>query len=172
MDWLERAMAIPGMVYEDDLQWLHDRAARYHRIVEVGCWQGRSACAMATATPGRVWTIDTFEGSPSERTTTHAEAATLDLHGLSQEHLAGLPVTILRRTSVRASRLFPAVDMVFIDGDHESGAVLMDLVAWGGKVTGLLCGHDRNFPGVEQALALYGLPYEHGPGSIWYAEML
>jgi hypothetical protein len=62
--------------------------------------------------------------------------------------------------------------MVFIDGDHTFKAVIKDLLSWKPKCRKLFCGHDYDFDEVKEALAVYGLPVEGGPGSIWYTEII
>ena len=59
--------------------------------------------------------------------------------------------------------------MVFIDGDHEYESVKRDIVLWKEKIAsgGLLCGHDRDWDGVKQALAEVLPDWEPGPGSLW-----
>jgi predicted O-methyltransferase YrrM len=159
----------------DELQWLHDRAAEMRSVVEVGTWKGRSALALASGCPGRVYTVDTFKGSPSEIAGAHAEALTQDIFTEAQKNLGNLGnLGILTMTSLQASRLFKAmsVDMVFLDGEHTRESVLIDLLSWHGKCRTLLCGHDVNWDGVQGALSIFGLPYQNGPGSIWYMEFI
>lgn len=173
--WIERVMQIPGFMEPEELAWLRERAAEVESVVEVGCWYGRSAAALTVGCPtGRVWTVDHFQGSPSELDAAHAEARTVDIHARAREYLAPYGTRIIADTSIRASRLFPpaSVDLVFLDGEHTRDAVMGDLLAWGPKARRLLCGHDLNWDGVAQALALYGAPYECGPGSLWFVEMV
>jgi predicted O-methyltransferase YrrM len=164
-------MAIPGFMEPDELAWLNVQASRYREVLEVGTWKGRSASALAAGCPGRVWTVDHFEGSPSEREAAHAEALTADVGREAELNLDRYGnVTILRLPSVSASRMFRAesLEMVLLDGDHDREGALVDLVAWRPKVSRLLCGHDRDWPGVYEALSIYGIPYETGPGSLWF----
>jgi predicted O-methyltransferase YrrM len=173
--WLSAALETPGWMDEPELVWLRARARTSRSVVEVGCWLGRSTIALAGCL-GPVWTVDHFGGSPSEHETSHAEALEpgRDLHAEATASLAAYPnVTILKMPSLNASRLFApgSVDMVFIDGEHTRLAVLVDLLAWHPKARRLLCGHDVGMDGVQEALATYGLPFQLGPGSIWYAEL-
>lgn len=171
----DESMLIPGFMELEELAWLHQQAARFDTVVEVGCWMGRSTSALAHDHSGRVFTVDHFEGSPSELDGAHAEVATVDVHSVAEQNLAAYPaVTIVRADSLSASRMFNdgSVGMVFLDGEHTREAVLIDLVAWRPKCVGLFCGHDRDWEGVYGALAVYGVPYRPGPGSIWYLDLI
>ena len=59
---LERAEAISGWMERDELAWLAEQAAQARKIVEVGCWMGRSSRALADATAGTVWCVDSCGG--------------------------------------------------------------------------------------------------------------
>ena len=50
-----------------------------------------------------------------------------------------------------------SLDLVFLDGDHNFEAVVVDLVAWSGalKRGGLLCGHDFGQAGVADAVTRF-----------------
>lgn len=167
-------MAIQGFCEPDELAWLHERAQQHLRIVEVGCWKGRSAAALAAGCPGNVWTVDTFEGSPSELDGAHAEAAEGLVQAEAELNLYRYAnLSIIKASSLAASRTFAdgCVDMVYLDGDHTREAMLVDLIAWRPKCLRLLCGHDVDWEGVYSALAVYGIPWERGPGSIWFMEV-
>jgi len=170
---LARCMAIDGFTDEEELTWLASKAAQMQSVVEIGTWKGRSALALAMACPGRVYTIDTFEGSPSEWDSCHAEALEGHLYDDAVLNLRDVPnLWVIKEQSLAASRRFSRVDMVWIDGEHTTLAVLTDLIAWVPKAVKLVCGHDISFEGVVQATAVYGIPVEAGPGSIWYMEKM
>ena len=172
-DWtVADSTAITGFVADPyELQWLHDRAKGMRSIVEIGCWKGQSASALAAGTDGTVYTVDTFEGSPSEWETNHMEAKLGFLYDEACANLAPYGnVEVLKMSSLHASRLLPSVDMVWIDAEHTRESCLIDLMLWYPKCTTLLCGHDVGFDGVIAALGLYGIPFQLGPGSIWYME--
>lgn len=173
---LESAEAIPGWIcLTEEMVWLQRQATRFELVLEVGTWLGRSAAALALGGPKQVWTVDHFMGSPDERDTNHREALERDLHAEAVQNLASFPnVTVLKMGSVEAAKTFGdgALDMVFLDGAHDTASVLADLRAWRPKVRSLLCGHDRDWQGVIEALGIYGVPFECGPGSLWYVEMI
>lgn len=174
IETLDSLMDVPGFMELDELEWLHERASEFDSVLEVGCWYGRSASALARGCSGRVWTVDHFEGSPSEREGAHADVNSIDV-GLEAERTLEQyeNVSILKMPSLSASRTFRdgSIDMVFLDGDHDREAVLIDLLSWRPKASSLICGHDRNWEGVYGALAIYGMPFDLGPGSIWFAEL-
>jgi hypothetical protein len=64
-----------------------------------------------------------------------------------------------------------SLDFVFLDGDHSTSALVMDIKAWLPKVKagGLLAGHDVNWKSVRKALEI--LPgYGIAPDRCWFFE--
>jgi predicted O-methyltransferase YrrM len=175
MTWLETSEAIEGFMSADELSWLYEQAKEMETIVEVGCWKGRSTSALAQGCRGQVYTVDHFGGSPSEIDGAHEEVKYGDIFAVAQNNLVQFEnVKILKMSSLNASRLFTdySVDMVFIDAEHTAEAVLIDLAAWSKKAKKLLCGHDRDFEGMFKALAVFGIPFTPGAGSIWQMEII
>lgn len=168
------AMEIQGFVEPEELEWLSEHAQNAISIVEIGCWKGRSAFALASACPeGKVYTVDTFNGSPSEMNAAHAEAVDDVIYDQAVMNLGEFRnLEIMRMTSLQASRLFSteSIDMIFIDGEHTTEAVLIDLLSWYPKCRSIICGHDLGIQSVQEALAVFGIPFELGAGSIWYME--
>jgi hypothetical protein len=170
---ISSAIMADGFMEPDELFWLYNQAKRFTSIVEVGCWKGKSTIALAEGcSHGMVYTIDTFLGSPSERDSSHIEATQKDISIQARANLEKYPhVKIMQMTSLQASRQIYFADMIFIDGDHEFHAVMKDLACWSNKAQHLLCGHDINMQGVQEALSIFNIPYDTGPGSIWYTEI-
>jgi predicted O-methyltransferase YrrM len=170
---MTRSLAEPieGFTPQEALEWLYIQAQGMHGVLEIGCWKGRTAAVLAESA-GHAWTVDHFEGSTSELATSHAEAVEGMIESQARENLKFYNVEILKMTSRQASRLFlpGSLDMVWIDGDHTRGAVLEDLVLWHNKVRKLLCGHDASWDGVQEALAIFGIPWYRADGDIWYME--
>ncbi len=171
MSVLAPALEIDGWMTELELEWLHEQASRFDSVLEVGTWKGRSTAALAAGCPGRVVTVDRF-GGPLYETSTYRDAGALesDIFAEARENLAGFGnVTILKMSSEKAAEAVSLTggmfDMVFIDGDHSEEAVREDLELWTPFASKLLCGHDRELPGV--AAALEGLEVCEGPDSIW-----
>ncbi len=96
----------------------------------------------------------------------------MDVEAVARATLSGFPnVEILPLASWQAAALLAGsrFDMVFIDGDHAEAAVRLDLILWTPFATKLLCGHDRELPGV--AAALEGENVSAGPDSIWWVKV-
>lgn len=130
-------------------------------IVEIGCWQGRSTCAMLDRIKKAiVYCVDTFEGTPGEdvyeatlrdgRTARQAFISNTQAHG---------GVNIIQRESLNAAEKFSdgELDVVFIDAEHSLDAVKRDINAWLPKIRpgGIIAGHDYSHPGVRRAVDHY-----------------
>lgn len=176
------ALEIEGWMTPEELKWLALQASEARVIVEIGIWKGRSTAALAAHTPGVVFAIDHFQGSPTER------------YGLQREALDPLKVRQAARLALAryqsAGKLFilelearkafeilamvlhhrPA-DMIFIDGSHEERDVLRDIQQYRVLLRkgGLLCGHDRSAPGVRKALESCRVPWKPSAGDLWFA---
>lgn len=171
---------IEGWMYDSELLWLHQQARSRRIIVEIGVWKGRSTAALASATPGYVYAVDHWQGSPGEEQTFHAELQTPEgqeaAFQAAKKNLAGLPVCLLRMPSSAApARLLSAwpIDLLFLDGGHDYPSVAADLDIYLPLLaeTGLACGHDYTWPGVQRAVnERFGDRVRRGPGSLWYVE--
>ena len=173
---LERAKAIAGWMSVEELEWLAEQATRHYRIAEIGSWKGRSTIALAENTPGIVFAIDTWKGSPEH--TPDQIGPEGWLFEQFAKNLGGLPVLPVKGKSVDVARHFQETgsryfDMVFIDGDHSPENVKADIVAWKSLLQpgGLLCGHDFGTWGnvAETVLETLG-PIKLIADSIWFKE--
>ncbi len=143
--------SIPGFFtyadfYRDAVQRLPERP----RVVEVGCFAGRSSAYLGVELenhrPGySLWLVDIFRQV---------------LRSTVQNNLRPLKdVQLISHLSWEAAKQFPdaSLDMVFIDADHSYEPVARDIDAWVPKVKpgGILAGHDHcdMFPGVIKAVA-------------------
>jgi predicted O-methyltransferase YrrM len=163
---------IQGWMSEDELQWLYEQAQRFTRIVEIGCWKGRSTHALLSGCKGTVFAIDHFKGNPSEIETAHSEAKTVDIH---QEFLKNVGhfknLITLKMDSLDAVKMFKdkSVDMVFIDGEHTVQAFFDDYSLWRPKCKTLFCGHDVQMEGPCMFFKSTG--FQHTTkGTIWIIE--
>lgn len=185
LDWRE----IDGWFSDDDQRVYESLVRRYDsgRMVEVGCWKGRS---LASVLPlcrelgyAYVGAVDTWEGSPSERDTYHAEARTVDVsavfeHELRRRGLLDL-VDVRIEQSLRAVSRYPdgSLDLVFLDADHDATAVTADVLAWLPKVSagGTLAGHDIGWQSVREGLEAAGVEWALGDpagrSSIWVVSV-
>ncbi len=164
---------IDGWMTEDELDWLRDQAGRFDSVLEIGTWMGRSTAALAEGCPGRVVTVDPFDAEFYDTATYRPGSEGVDVEAFARMNLSGFDnVTILKMSSAEAALMFGMFhivkDMVFIDGDHAEEAVREDIRLWTPFAQTLLCGHDRELPGV--AAALDGLDVREGPDSIWWLE--
>jgi predicted O-methyltransferase YrrM len=167
---LDIARGVPGWMCDDELRWLGERAAKHKIIFEIGSWQGRSTKMMALMTEGVIYSVDNLVGeggTPIE-----------DLDAAFRVNLApeieADKVRIVRESSVEAAKAYydGFADMVFIDGDHSYEGAKGDFEAWLEvlEVGGLICGHDRMHPGVQQMLGELRPNFIAGPGAIWESE--
>jgi len=62
-----------------------------------------------------------------------------------------------------------SLDLVFIDADHGYDSVKRDIIAYTPKLktTGLLTGHDIDYPGVNKAVKELIKEFDIGPNSVW-----
>ncbi len=163
------AFEIEGWMTELELDWLEDQASRVGSVLEIGTWKGRSTAALAEGCAGPVVTVDPFDAAFYRSATYRPGAEGVDVGAVAWENLRGFDnVTIMRMSSFEAALELAGkkFEMVFIDGDHSEAAVRSDLELWRPRTTRLLCGHDRQLPGV--AAALEGLDVYEGPDSIWW----
>ncbi|TRW82882.1 class I SAM-dependent methyltransferase [Mycolicibacterium sp. 018/SC-01/001] len=143
------------------------------RIVEVGCYLGRSICSLAELASGRdlvIVGVDTARGSgPEGRGGTNAHAPAVShgggtLAGLLHRNLiacgAADQVQLLISDSLAAAALFAdeSLAWVHLDARHDYDSVCADIIAWLPKVRpgGWLSGDDYDewqWPGVVQAVA-------------------
>ena len=168
-------LEIEGWMSQEELAWLSQQARKYQTITEIGSWKGRSTAALLRDCPGTVIAVDHFKGSPGELASTHKEATEHDIYQDFLDNVGDAEnLEIMRMDSLAASlNLEPkSQEMVFIDGDHDYEAVKADISAWLPKCSKLLCGHDSNWHGVRRALSDLNLEWFHGPGAIWFVDLL
>lgn len=166
---IENALKIQGWMEDHDLCWLAEKASTHTRIVEVGCWKGRSTTVLADNTDGVVYAVDTWLGS--EEHNPPVEGLYESFCANMKSYIANLKVIPVRMPSVDAARVLSSnvFDMVFIDGAHDYGSIKADILAWKPLCKGLLCGHDAGHGPIMQATQelLPGVHHEH---SMWVYE--
>jgi predicted O-methyltransferase YrrM len=178
------ASRVDGWMTVEELSWLAETAADRSRIVEIGCWKGRSTKALATATPGRVYAVDHWLGSESERAGPHKEAIEAGAdsmfdqfcRNLVHEIAAGKVVPIRQDSELVAKTLGATIrpDFAFIDGSHVYADVRRDIERWHAVCApgAILSGHDFDRPEVASAVRdALGIDFIPGPGSIWWTEL-
>lgn len=155
---IECAIPIPGWMEPHDLIWLASHAAHSRRIVEVGCWKGRSTTVLAENSPSDaiIFAVDTWLGSAEH----DPPVAGLyeDFLANMRPHIRSGKVLPFRMPSVEAAQEFTTFnqpfDFVFIDAAHDYDSIRADILAWRPLVApgGLLCGHDGGHPPIVRAL--------------------
>jgi hypothetical protein len=153
--------SIEGWFDFDDIYELALRRSSAHkhvRFVEIGAYEGRSACYLAeriaeTGKPVHFDVVDTFAGDPDvgERDLWPEFSVNLARAGVLER------VNAHRSASVAAAPQFAdrSLDLVFVDARHTFEAVQQDLAAWWPKLRpgGLFAGHDyQHWPGVRAAV--------------------
>ncbi len=114
-------------------------AERAATIVELGCYEGNTAVALASRCRGRVTTVDTF---PRGRLGLRYGEIITRVH---VRRTRTRNVHILRATTTEAARSWESpIDLLFIDADHSYHAIVADYAAWLPKVRvgGHLALHD------------------------------
>lgn len=180
-EMLAIAKPIEGWMYDDELIWLFHAASECKSVVEIGVWCGRSTAAICCGIPdgGTVYAVDHFGGSPEEDDA-HARAKSPDgrmaLIEQASKNLIRFPCcTLFIGGSLDTAPALPdGLDMVFIDGGHDYPSVTGDIDAYFPKIRhgGMICGHDRHWPGVSEAIKdRFGVDKIHaGAGSIWWVK--
>jgi hypothetical protein len=167
---------VEGWASVNELGWLYQQARKMDSIVEIGSWKGCTTKVLLTACKGKVYAIDHWLGSPSERTGLHEEA-TIKNNQVYAEFLGNVGyfpnLHILKLPSEQAVKYFApkSVDMVFIDGSHAEADVLKDIKMWAPVCKKLLCGHDLYQEGVPTALMKSGLPFKRECDTLWSCEV-
>ena len=167
-----RPPGIQGWMGENELVWLHDKAAEMESVVEIGSWKGLSTHALLSGCPGPVFAVDHFKGNPNQLTGPHREATIQDISLIFWANVGHFPnLIMIRRDSIEAAQFFreKSVDMIFIDGCHLPEAVTADVKAWLPVCRRLLCGHDLGE--VKEALEAMKLNYRQEIGTLWSMEL-
>ena len=187
---LERAERIQGWMDRDELEWLAEQAAQASKIVEVGCWCGRSTRALADATAGTVWCVDPWTGTQGAEI---AQVKTGELLVLSKlmkrrvfaafvdnlsDHLATGHVQVLPTRSmfaIQVLRCLAPFDLVFLDGDHAFTSIAPEIEQFRPLVRpgGILAGHDygcERWPEVTRAVDAL-VPDRQVVNRIWWTRV-
>jgi predicted O-methyltransferase YrrM len=173
---ISRALEIPGWMEEKELIWLANEASRHDKIVEIGCWMGRSTRALADNTSGMVLAVDTWKGSEEHQD----QLKDKDPDWLYGQFLVNMTGTTnvfpVRLSSTEAAATCKETlrdfDMVFIDASHDYESISADIVAWKPliKPGGIICGHDRGYPPIHQAVTEL-LGQAGGDTDIWVKQL-
>jgi len=156
---------IDGWMYMDEAWALHESARLFAfdgpiTVVEIGSWKGRSTTALALGVSARgsgtVHAIDPHTGN-REHIETHGSIDTFQdfLRNIEAAGIAHF-VKPIRSTSheTRPSFGCASVHVLFVDGSHEYGDVVLDVDDWTSALTddAVVAFNDPVFPGVYRAL--------------------
>lgn len=172
-----------GWMGKHSRRWLAAAARDAARIIEVGCWYGRSTKVLAEATSGHVWAVDHWRGTPhdeAQHSRLYAELlAAVDpfaefTRNLAPEIATGRVIPVRMASTDAAAHLLEtegpgSFDFVFLDADHSYEGIVSDIACYLPLVRrgGLLAGHDYHWPGVQQAVDEYFPTATKGPKSLW-----
>jgi len=154
------------------LKWLAEHAAGCERIVEVGCYHGRTTRVLLDNSKAHIWCIDSWS----------VEGVTeVDFEAFQRTIADSLArITILRMDSAKAAKQLSSeygpkfFDFAFIDGGHDYETVKADILGYRPLVRGILAGHDfsNSWPGVKKAVKECVPGFEVMPkGTIWWVEI-
>jgi len=180
-----RAQAIDGWMSEEELQWLGSRAGESDRLIEVGCFLGRSTVVLAEHVRCQMYAVDPWEKSwEKEVQGTHAQP-----HHFVQRHPNRYQEFLTNtqdfwqagKLSVFRGALknLPVgnVDFVFIDGSHLAENVREDIREGFLRLRsgGLLAGHDYGYaswPDVKRVVdRIFREKVTNPVGSIWAVQV-
>lgn len=162
-DWF--STAIPGIQHT-----LKGRNPQ--TILEIGSWEGRSACWFLNTYPEATITcVDTFEGS--------LEHHDMDVAGIKNRFLKNTKEfenRVIMRQGHSSKMLYgldpESFDLVYVDGSHEEDDTLMDLVLSYGllKPSGILLVDDYagGNTGVRKAVDKFAAAFSNKIQSILY----
>ena len=161
---------IDGWMSEAEIAFLHDVAAKYESIVEVGSWKGRSTKAMLEM-GAKVYAVDHWKGSDTIKDLAESQ----DVFAEFKKNVGDYPnLVTMRMGSLEAAEMMQdKVDAVFIDAGHTYNDVHADIEAWLPKAKKMICGHDYapGWPGVIRAVNEKFGDRVRVKDSIWYVEL-
>ena len=162
---------IDGWMTREELCWLHKVAGTMDSIAEIGSWKGRSTHALLSNCNGTVTAIDHFKGSDDKGDLTNSLGKKQDIYKEFMKNVGHFKnLKVLKMTSEKAVKKIDKVDMVFIDGEHTYNSVKKDIEMWLPKANKIICGHDFQWTGVQQAVT-EKLGFVHTCGTIWYKQL-
>lgn len=166
---LDRAEKIQGWMSRAELEWLSRAAYESGSAIEVGCWKGRTTSVLAESCDV-VHAVDTWAGS-EELPAMQAQAQRENVYEefLSNTRRFGDRVQVHRGKSHEIAETVPNAGLLLIDGGHTYDQVKADLLAYLGKATHIICGHDWPDPQVRQAVMELIGDVQTVPGTrLWY----
>jgi predicted O-methyltransferase YrrM len=188
-DWLEANLPPSERLSQRETAlWLGAQAREIGPsgwCAEIGVWCGYTALALALGGP-KVVAVDTYAASDAQTGRQALEKVEGGLQGtlvhfLEHRSKVPEPITVFPviGRSVDVAGVFGRnrFDLVFLDGDHSTQAVMSDLLAWSValKPGGILCGHDYDQPSVRESVTGFFLSQgwgepSAGPDQLWWGR--
>lgn len=144
-------------------------------IIEVGCWEGRSTCALANAVhPEIVHAVDTWQGSPSEISA--VLAAKRDVFATFAHNVRATTAGNVHAHRMGWREFFGIFDgptkFVHIDAEHTYSEVAdnIDVITPLMVHGGVICGDDFHHPPVRQAV-LERFPNAEREATLWVVRL-
>lgn len=157
--------------------WLSHLANKHQwsRGAELGVWKGRTflhllkRCPKLTMIGVDLWAPQPTNNGPENYVDwNHAE---FEKNVRKQSEQYGGRAIIYKMSTLEAAEHVAdeSLDFVFIDADHSSEAVRNDITVWSSKVkpSGMILGHDINWPTVKIVIDELCPSYEVGPDNVW-----
>lgn len=134
---------------------------KFETVVEVGVRDGRTTNYLLTQCPSikKYYAIDTN--------------ISLFYNKELKDKFKDRLIAIEGFSFIVADQIQESVDLVFIDADHSYESVKKDIKKYMPKVkpSGILSGHDIDFPGVNKAVNELIPKYEVGPNNVWFLTL-
>lgn len=163
--------------YEECFQKAVETCPENGKIVELGCWKGKSSTFLITEALNsgknmELHFVDTWAGSPEHLNPDESayEEGLVDdpdfVYKIFLENINKIdyPKHIHRIHTFQASKLFEnnSIDFLFIDTAHEFKHVEKEISLWYSKVKsgGIISGHDYFYPGVMRAVKDFSRKYD------------
>lgn len=174
---IEPALVIHGLcTTHEELKRLAELADGAEYVAEIGSYMGRSTKALALATAGKVFAIDTWYGSEEDEEGEKTRAVPPDelyaafIRNMRDEIISG-KVIPLRCDSVQGANLLQdyKFDVIFLDAGHDYEWVTRDIKAWLPllKQGGVMIGHDLPHPRMVEALDELLSGWHPSVGMLW-----
>ena len=145
------------------------------RVIEVGCWEGRSTVALALAChPEVVHAVDTWDGSPGEISAELAQER--DVYATFQQNIAALTSGNVRPFRIGWRDFFAEhpgpIRFMHIDAEHSYREVFdnittaLPMLADGA----VICGDDAHHPPVRDAVLAH-FPDAEVIATLWWVQL-
>ncbi|NGX47059.1 MAG: hypothetical protein K1000chlam3_00428 [Chlamydiae bacterium] len=131
-----------------------------HTVIELGSWAGLSTIffGQAVGPAGRVYAIDTWQGSPTEDAHKNdprlKNLYQLFLSNIKHAELQEIVIPFRMRTDEAARALDLTADLIYVDADHTTEQVCRDIINWHSHLNpgGIICGDDWDWKSVRKGV--------------------